>query len=282
MLVKMKSGSGGGGGKAPMYPFATATDAQLAAMLNSYYNGYYDASEITTLKTTYLPVGAKRSIALSAMAATGVSESHHADNYDVVIIGQEHDDLSTAIGSKTKALLTVQLDRILYKNTTDETYTSSSPSVADEGGYMNDTATNVGGWSSCLRRTWCNDVFYAALPTTLRSCIKPVNKLTGAGNQLTTIVTTQDKVFLLSAVEVQSTGTAAADGEGSRYEYFNTSNNRKKKPSYMQAGATSSSSVWWTRSPQISNSKSFVHRKGTNTGTATADNPKGICPAFCL
>lgn len=277
MLVKMKASSGGGS-KAPMYPFATATDEQLAAMLNSYYNGYYDASEITTLKTTYLPVGAKRSIALSAMSATGVSESHHADNYDVVIIGQEHDNLTTAIGSKTKALLTVQLERILYKNTTDETYTSSSPAVADEGGYMNDTATNVGGWSSCLRRTWCNDVFYSALPTTIRSLVKTVNKLTSAGNQLTTIVTTQDKVFLLSAIEVQSTPSSGVAGEGSRYEYYDTADNRKKKP-VLEGYA---SAYWWLRSPRKSDSKSFIHRSGTSTSSMNAQNAVGICPAFCL
>lgn len=265
---------------APMYSFETATDAQLAAMLKSYYDGSYNAADIATLKSTYMPIGAKRSISLSAMSATGVSESHHADNYDVVIIGHEHDDLkTTSSGGKTKALLTLQLDRILYKNTTDATYSSDYPSVADEGGYMNSTNTTVGGWTNCARRSWCNDVFLNALPSAIKSLVKTVNKLTSAGNKSTTIETTEDNVFLLSEIEVFGAVTNSKAGEGSQYKYFTVASNIRKKPSYK----TFVSAYWWERSPSGSTVTYFcdVNNNG-DAHNAYANYGAGLAPAFCI
>ena len=266
--------------KALMYSFETCTDQQLADMLESYYNGAYDATDIALLKSTYMPIGAKRSISLSAMGATGVSESHHADNYDVVIIGHEHDDLkTTSSGGKTKAFLTLQLDRILYKNTTDVTYLSNYPAVADEGGYMNSTNTNVGGWTNCARRSWCNDIFLNALPTAIKSLVKTVNKLTSAGNQSATIETTEDDAFLLSEIEIFGAVTYSKSGEGSQYEYFTTASNIQKKPSYQSYV----SATWWERSPYGSNATVFCGVGANGTANHTnASNADGLAPAFCI
>lgn len=266
--------------KALMYSFETCTDQQLADMLESYYNGAYDATDIATLKSTYMPIGAKRSISLSAMAATGVSESHHADSYQFTIIGHEHDNLKTASsGGKTKALLTLQTDRILYKNTTDATYSSNYPAVADEGGYMEPTNTNVNGWKNCPRRTWCNDVFLAALPAAIQSLVKTVEKLTSAGNQSATIDTTEDDVFLLSEIEVFGTVTYSKTGEGSQYEYYQTASNINKKPSYTSYA----SAYWWERSPYASGATNFclVNSDGA-AACYDSSNASGLAPAFCI
>ena len=266
--------------KALMYSFETCTDQQLADMLESYYNGAYDATDIATLKSTYMPIGAKRSISLSAMSATGVSESHHADSYQFTIIGHEHDNLkTTSSGGKTKALLTLQTDRILYKNTTDATYSSNYPAVADEGGYMEPTNTNVNGWKNCPRRTWCNDVFLAALPAAIKSLVKTVNKLTSAGNQSATIDTTEDDVFLLSEIEIFGTVTNSKAGEGSQYEYYQTASNICKKPSYTSYA----SARWWGRSPYASGAAYFcyVHTSGTAV-CGNASDALGLAPAFCI
>ena len=266
--------------KALMYSFETCTDQQLADMLESYYNGAYDATDIATLKSTYMPIGAKRSISLSAMAATGVSESHHADSYQFTIIGHEHDNLkTTSSGGKTKALLTLQTDRILYKNTTDATYSSNYPAVADEGGYMEPTNTNVNGWKNCPRRTWCNDVFLAALPAAIKSLVKTVNKLTSAGNQSATIDTTEDDVFLLSEIEIFGTVTNSKAGEGSQYEYYQTASNICKKPSYTSYASAN----WWERSPYASNATRFCGVDGNGTTYySSASNAIGLAPAFCI
>ena len=266
--------------KALMYSFETCTDQQLADMLESYYNGAYDAADIATLKSTYMPIGAKRSISLSAMAATGVSESHHADSYQFTIIGHEHDNLKTASsGGKTKALLTLQTDRILYKNTTDATYSSNYPAVADEGGYMEPTNTNVNGWKNCPRRTWCNDVFLTALPAAIQSLVKTVEKLTSAGNQSATIDTTEDDVFLLSEIEIFGTVTYSKAGEGSQYEYYQTASNINKKPSYTSYA----SAIWWERSPYASNAANFCNVTGYGTASFSyASGASGLAPAFCI
>jgi hypothetical protein len=240
--------------------------------LQKHYSGEIDL-------TNYWTVGDKRTIHLNAMAATGVSEAHHADDYEFVIIGMNHDDLTTPINGITKAAITVQLDRILYTDTTSDTHPSSNRNAAHEFGYMNDSDTNVGGWTSCARRTWCNNVFFGALPATTQSMIKNVDKKTSAGNTSSTINTDSDKVFLLSEIEIFGTTTYSASGEGSKYPYFDTTSNIYKKPSED----TYNSAFWWERSPYVSRTGRFCSI--TRSGIANyyiASNAHGLAPAFCL
>lgn len=254
-------------------PWATATDAEIADMLTAHYNGLIDLSTEEGWE-----VGSKRSIALSAMSATGVSESHHADSYDFVIIGHKHDDLTTPINGITKAAITIQLDRILFTDTTTEY--DSSYDTAHEYGYMNSTNTNAGGWTSCARRTWCNSVFLGALPQTIQDTIKQVDKKTSAGSQSSTINTDHDKIFLLSEIEIFGTTTYSFSGEGTQYQYFTTASNRYKKPRYNSSYV---SGHWWERSPLSSNSNIFciVNFDGS-ADYNRASNARGVVPAFCM
>jgi hypothetical protein len=195
--------------------WADGTIEEIENALRMHYNGAIDL-------TDYWSVGDKRTIHLNAMTATGVNESHHADDYEFVIIGMKHDDLVTPIGNITKAAITIQMDRILYKNTTDASYSSSAPSAEDEGGYINSGGSNYGGWTSCARRTWCNSVFYNAVESGIKSLIKPVVKLTSAGGQSSVINSDNDNVFLLSEIEIFGSTTHSFAGEGSQYPYFTT------------------------------------------------------------
>lgn len=251
--------------------FADGTDEEIARALQMHYAGEIDL-------TDYWSVGDKRTIHLNAMTADGVSEAHHADDYEFVIIGMNHDDLVTPIGNITKAIVTLQMDRILYKNTTDDTYSSNYPSAEDEGGYMNDTGTNEGGWTSCKRRTWCNSVFYNAVESGIKSLIKPVVKKTSAGNQLSVINSDNDNVFLLSEIEIFGSTSYSFAGEGSHYPYFYTTENFKK-PKY----STYDSAYWWERSPHNNGYTTFcrVYRDGTRRNGGSSVH-SGICPAFCL
>jgi hypothetical protein len=253
--------------------WADGTIAEIENALRMHYNGAIDL-------TDYWSVGDKRTIHLNAMTADGVSEAHHADDYEFVIIGMKHDDLVTPIGNITKAAITIQMDRILYKNTTDETYSSSYPSAEDEGGYMNSTNTNGGGWTSCARRTWCNSVFYNAVESGIKSLIKPVVKKTSAGRQSSVINSDNDNVFLLSEIEVFGKVTRSKAGEGSQYPYFTTATNRYKKPSYQ----TYANAYWWERSPRGDTNTSFciLNYDGSANASSNAGLFRGICPAFCL
>lgn len=262
----------GGSSSVEVPTFADGTDAEIAAALQAHYNGDIDLAD-------YWTVGDKRTIHLNAMSATGVSEAHHADDYEFVIIGIKHDDLTTPINGITKAAITVQLDRILYTDTTSATYSSSDRDAAHELGYMNSEQTNVGGWTSCARRTWCNNVFFGALPNTTQSMIKNVDKKTSAGNQSSTINTDSDKVFLLSEIEIFGTTSYSASGEGSKYPYFDTASNIYKKPSED----TYNSAFWWERSPYVSDSERFCFvNRGGGASRNAASNAYGLAPAFCL
>lgn len=257
-----------------LVPWSTGTDEQIVAILQAYYNNELSAEEIQALKTTYFPVGAKRSIPISVMAATGVSESHHADNYEYVIIGQEHDDLNTAINGKRKALITVQQDRIFYKNTTDSSYSSNSPSTDDEGGYID--FTNENGWDGSRRREWCNNIYVAALPQYIRENIKQVKKLTSQGNGLATIITSVDKAFLVSEVELVNNFNNSYYGEGEQYAYFKTTT--RKNP----VKNSGNSAIWWLRSPARYTTDEFCRRATSGVEGSMASDASGICPAFCL
>lgn len=252
--------------------WADGTIAEIGNALRMHYNGEIDL-------TDYWSVGDKRTIHLNAMSADGVDEAHHAEDYEFVIIGMKHDDLVTPIGNITKAAITIQMDRILYKNTTDDTYSSNRPSYSDEGGRMNIANTNAGGWTSCPRRTWCNSVFYNAVESGIKSLIKPVVKKTSAGNQSSVINSDNDNVFLLSEIEVFGSTTYSYAGEGSQYPYFTTASNICKKPSY----SSYASAYWWGRSPRVSHTSHFcvVHGNGVPS-IDSAGNARGLAPAFCL
>ena len=71
-------------------PFATATDAEITETLDRYYNGVFSLQDIQEVWS----VGDKRSIPISAMTAgDGVTEAHHADNYEYVIIDFKEMDI---------------------------------------------------------------------------------------------------------------------------------------------------------------------------------------------
>ena len=173
--------------------FDNGTDEEIAKMVEAHYDNKINISD-------YCSVGDKRTVHLSAMSATGVGESHREQDVEYVIGDFEHDDLVTSINSHTKAAITLLQKDCLMDDTSASN--SNNGSSDTERGYMNSSNTNVGGWTDCARRKWCNEVYYNALPSVFRSMVKEVNKKTSAGNQSSTINTTKDKAFLLSESEI--------------------------------------------------------------------------------
>lgn len=252
--------------------FADGTDAEIEKMIEAHYAGRINIGD-------YWAVGDKRTIHHNAMAATGVSESHKANDYIYVIIGIEHDDLVTAINGKTKAAITIQTERMLYLDTTTEY--NSSYDTSHECGYMNSSNTNSGGWGYCDRRTWCNNVYKKCLPTYIQNMMKQVRKLTSEGSQSNTIKTSNDYAFLPSEIEIFGSTTHSFAGEGKQYQYFkNATANRYKKPRYSSAYV---SGQYWTRSPYSSGSDSFCGvGRGGSANADSASNAGGIDPCLCI
>ena len=273
------------------------TDEQIIAMIDAYYNGNLTLDQIKDVWT----VGDKRSISLSAMEATGVSESHHADDYEFVIIDFDHDLLVEPINGITKALITIQQDRMLYKNTTDSSYSSSYPSTSDEGGYMNSSNINNTGWNTCARRTWCNSVYYNSFPEYMKNNIKQVYKSTAhSGNTSSpTWVANTDKCFLLSEMEIFGSATRSAEtgsnathyingtsgtsitmpAGGTKYSIFVNTSDRYKLPTYN----SNPSGRWWERSPYSSASSYFCYVGSDGSANSNfASNTYGLVPACAL
>lgn len=252
--------------------FADGTDAEIEKMIEAHYAGKINISD-------YWAVGDKRTIHHNAMDATGVNESHRANDYAYVIIGIEHDDLVTAINGKTKAAITIQTERMLYLDTTTEY--NASYNASHECGYINGSSTNSGGWEDCVRRTWCNNVYKKCLPTYIQNMMKQVKKLTSAGSRSSTIKISNDYAFLLSEIEIFGSTTHSFAGEGKQYQYFkNATANRYKKPRYS---STYVSGQYWTRSPYSSGSDSFCGvGRGGSANADSASNTGGIVPCLCI
>lgn len=250
--------------------FADGTWEQIQAMLEAHYNDEINISD-------YWSVDDRKYISLSAMSATGVGESHHADTYEYVIYGIEHDDLAEPINGHTKAAITI--GQLRYFTTAGATNGYRDKEL----GYMNSTATTSGGWESCARRKWCNEVFFNALPDGLKPMVKTVKKYSGVGNgSASGIQTTQDKVFLLSEIEIFGSRYESVDGEGNQYQFFAmATSNFYKFPTWT---TTTVCGMYWERSPRMSYANRFcgVGPYGNYEGSNAAYEPIGIAPTMCL
>lgn len=252
--------------------FADGTDAEIAKMIQAHYNNEIKISD-------YWAVGDTRSVSLSAMAATGVLESHRAQTVQFVIGDFEHDDLTTSINSHSKAAVTLLQKDCLMDAT--NAGNSNNGSADTERGHMNSSDTNNGGWKSCARRTWCNNVYFKALPTAWQSMIKTVNKKTSVGNNSSTIETVQDKVFLASEIEIFGSTFFSFAGEGAQYQYYkNATANKYKMPKWTSSYV---SHIYWERSPRSGSTVSFcnVYYVGS-ASTNPADDARGVAPCLCI
>ena len=228
--------------------FADGTDEEIAKMIQAHYNDKINIAD-------YWAVGDTRSVSLSAMSATGVGESHRAQTVQFVIGDFEHDDLATAINGHTKAAITLLQKDCLMDATSASNQNNGSNDT--EKGYMNSTNTNVGGWKSCARRTWCNNVYFNALPSAWQSMVKTVNKKTSVGNNQSTIETVQDKIFLAAEIEIFSSTAYSFAGEGTQYQYYkNATANRYKMPKWNSSSVTH---IYWERSPYSGNANGFCN-----------------------
>lgn len=252
--------------------FASGTDAEIAKMIQAHYNNKINIAD-------YWAVGDTRTVSLSAMSATGVGESHRAQSVKFVIGGFNHDDLTSPINGHTKAAVTLLQKDCLMDATSASNVNNGSANT--EKGYMNSTTTNVGGWKNCARRTWCNNVFFSALPSTWQSMVKTVNKKVSVRNNSSTIETVQDKIFLAAEIEIFGSTTYSFSGEGTQYQYYkNATANRYKMPKWNSSDV---SHIYWERSPYIGDSTHFccVTSSG-NAYNTYSDSERGVAPNLCI
>ena len=213
----------------PRKTFAAATDKEIVLMVQAADAGLIDLYEDCGWR-----VGQERTVHLSAMSATGVGESHVAQDVTFVLMNQGGKTLNTPTASgRTTCSFVVGL-----KDSLKET------------GYMNSSNTNTGGWTSSARRTWCNSVFKGALPVNLAPIFKQFENKTSAGNQSTVINTDVDWFALPSEIEIFGSTNHSASGEGAQFTWYETAANRIKK-------VDGSAHYWCERSPFTSATTAF-------------------------
>lgn len=175
------------------------------------------------------------------------------EDYLIDIIGKNHDDYADGSG---KAPLTFQLhDCYKLKKA------------------MHNTTTNSKGWSRCDMRETNLPIILKQIPTEVQSGIREVNKLTSESR---TIVTTADKLFLLSEIEIFGSDTNSGKGEGMQYDYYKAGNSKVKN--YIDSAIE-----WWERSPYNGNNRFYccVNYKGAST-SRVANAVSGVPFAFCF
>lgn len=174
-------------------------------------------------------------------------------DYQIDIIGKNHDDYADGSG---KAPLTFQLhDCYKLKKA------------------MHNTTTNSKGWSRCDMRETNLPIILKQMPTEVQSGIREVNKLTSESR---TIVTTADKLFLLSEIEIFGSDTNSGKGEGMQYDYYKAGNSKVKN--YIDSAIE-----WWERSPYNGNNRFYccVNYKGASI-SRSANVVSGVPFAFCF
>ena len=154
---------------------------------------------------------------------------------------------------------------------------------------MNSTDTSTTGWDKCARRTWCNNVFYKAIPSSIRGIFKKCKNVTAStgGNTSASLVTSEDYFALPAEKEIFGAGygysgngyaanTEAASSDLSQFTWYATSANRIKR-------VNGSNNWWWERSPYGIYSNGFcdVNDSGGANGNG-ASSSYGLAPFGCI
>ena len=238
--------------------WAGGTDEEIVKMVQLADEGKINLSD-------YWAVGDTRTVQLSAMSATGVGDSHPAQEVDLVLMHAGGYELNEAVANgRTKCSFVVGLKHCLA-----------------DGGYMNSSNTNSGSWNGSARRTWCNNVFRNAIPSTLRAIFKQFKTVTAQTYWGSTNQTSVDYFALPAEREIFGASKYCNETEYNalfQFDYYKTASNRVKK-----FGKTGRANIWWERSPYSSYSNAFcsVNSDGT-VYNGMASNWSGLAPFGCI
>ena len=146
---------------------------------------------------------------------------------------------------------------------------------------MNSSNTNSGSWNGSARRTWCNNVFRNAIPSTLGAIFKQFKTVTAQTYNGSTNQTSVDYFALPAEREIFDARNYCNQTEYNalfQFDYYKTASNRVKK-----LGKTGTADVWWERSPNYYYSTNFCCVYGGGTADVySASYSFGLAPFGCI
>ena len=151
---------------------------------------------------------------------------------------------------------------------------------------MNDTNTNVGGWTSTSMRTFVNNDIYNAIPDEIKNEIIDTTVISGHGKSNTENFTSTDKLYLLSTAEVWAQGSSntisddAARDVTRQLDYYK---NLGTSTTNRSGAVKKSGYAWWLRVANSSDNNNFyrVNNRG-DWSNNNASTTNGVSPAFRL
>jgi hypothetical protein len=198
-------------------------------------------------------------------------------------------EITLADGTQAKARL-VALHTDTRTNGSGKAGMTFVITVPLDSAAMNIEPTNEGGWeNSNLRETLAN-IYVSQLPEDLQTYLVAVRKQTNNTGQTSSsdaVTITDDKLWLLSSVEVmgESSGSESfvLNAEGSQYSAFADSEIRQE---ILQEIAESSSGNWWLRSACSTSQSQFLSIAGSEQENAPeaedATNALSVVVGFCI
>lgn len=234
--------------------WSDGTEDQIQAMIDAAFAGKINLSD-------YWSVNDERVFHHSAMAATGVGESHAAQD-------------------QTWALMdTGENSGYVFEDNTPVHFVVGMKNGFNETGYMNSSNTNTGSWHGCARRTWCNDVLPGSFSEKSRNFFKPFKTVTAETYYGATLKTSVDKFAFFAEKEVFGTRTFSNTTEAAalkQIKYYEVTANRIKN-------VNGSAAIWWERSPHSSGNTAICGVQGNgNANFYSASNTKGLSPFGCI
>lgn len=247
----------------------------------------------------YWAVGDRKAVTVNGTVGTQAING----TYYVYILGFDHNSSREGTG------ITFGTFKTALSGGTDICLVDSHYNDYSTGGQkwfnMNHSSnTNSGGWKGCdlrydvLGSTNSNNndagtttatspvsgTLMAALPSDLRAVMKPMNIYTdntgGGSNTASYVTKSVDYLPLLAEYEIFGTRSYANSAEQNyqaQYQYYKNGNSKVK----YRHSSTSSTALWWERSPSYYTSASFclVSTNGYAT-ISNAWNSYGLAPAF--
>ena len=249
-------------------PFNTISDADLVNVVERMNRG-----EILPEETGW-KVGDERVVRLNAMSALSpLTDTHITQDVTFVIMDSGHYDLVTPTqNGRTK----------------DHFVIGQKECLKQYSGINIDSSEQTDCWSDSLRRRWCNEKYYYAIPSSIRSIFKQFKIITTSNYAVSPSapITTFDYFSFFSANEIDS-----SDMDSSYYDRINSSQIKYFKNKENWFRNTTINNGWWTRSHYHNVPREYmqvfhVHRETednycaiTRTGESIRN---GIAPFGCI